>query len=218
MQRKWDPILKAAKEAFLAKGFESVSMDEVASQAGTTKRTIYNNFGSKDRLLQAVFAQAERDFRDAAPTLDQYGDEAALTVFAGAAVVAMTNGYAIAFQRMIAAGANGLRPHGKRLINSARSRLETPLAAWLAMSRGLADAEAQAAASAALRDLTASARLDRLMLVREPYDVNGPIELDDADRAAVAGFVDKLTRAGPGHQSSSSPGLMAGDDAPSPAA
>ncbi|NML65729.1 TetR/AcrR family transcriptional regulator [Hymenobacter sp. RP-2-7] len=48
-------ILVAAKNAFLAAGFERTSMDHVATQAGTTKRTLYAHFGRKEDLFLAVF-------------------------------------------------------------------------------------------------------------------------------------------------------------------
>ena len=49
-----DAFLMAAKRTFLDFGYDTVSMDEVAEAAGTTKRTLYNHFGSKERLFEAV--------------------------------------------------------------------------------------------------------------------------------------------------------------------
>lgn len=47
-------IVVAAKSVFLEQGFERSSMDEVAARAGTSKRTLYAHFGTKDALFQAV--------------------------------------------------------------------------------------------------------------------------------------------------------------------
>jgi TetR/AcrR family transcriptional regulator of autoinduction and epiphytic fitness len=47
-------ILHAATTAFRDEGFECTSMDRIAELAGASKRTVYNHFGSKEALLQAV--------------------------------------------------------------------------------------------------------------------------------------------------------------------
>ncbi len=53
-------ILDAASELYYDRGINSVGMDLVAEQAGTTKKTIYDRFGSKDGLVVAYLeARAE---------------------------------------------------------------------------------------------------------------------------------------------------------------
>ncbi|MFJ5277781.1 TetR/AcrR family transcriptional regulator [Streptomyces parvulus] len=47
-------ILAAARELFLANGFDRSSVDAVAARAGVSKRTVYDYFGDKRTLLQAV--------------------------------------------------------------------------------------------------------------------------------------------------------------------
>lgn len=47
-------ILRAAKDVFLEQGFERASMDEVASRAATSKRSLYAHFESKEKLFLAV--------------------------------------------------------------------------------------------------------------------------------------------------------------------
>ncbi|MEL6363436.1 MAG: TetR/AcrR family transcriptional regulator [Pseudomonadota bacterium] len=47
-------IVEAARRVFLAKGFAGASMDEIASEAAVSKRTVYNRFQSKDALFEAV--------------------------------------------------------------------------------------------------------------------------------------------------------------------
>lgn len=54
-------ILDAASELYYDRGITSVGMDLVAEHAGTTKKTIYDRFGSKDGLVVAYLeARAER--------------------------------------------------------------------------------------------------------------------------------------------------------------
>ena len=47
-------ILDAAYGLFRRKGFTRVSMDDIATSTGVTKRTLYHHFESKDALLAAV--------------------------------------------------------------------------------------------------------------------------------------------------------------------
>jgi len=47
-------ILWVAKAVFLELGFERASMDEVASRAQTSKRSVYAHFESKEKLFLAV--------------------------------------------------------------------------------------------------------------------------------------------------------------------
>jgi TetR/AcrR family transcriptional regulator of autoinduction and epiphytic fitness len=53
--RKRDEILDAATRAFRDEGYEAASMDRIAELASASKRTVYNHFGSKEALFQAVF-------------------------------------------------------------------------------------------------------------------------------------------------------------------
>ncbi|RYJ28967.1 TetR-family transcriptional regulator [Streptomyces sp. L-9-10] len=52
--RKRAAILSAARELFLADGFDRTSVDAVAARAEVSKRTVYDYFGDKQTLLQAV--------------------------------------------------------------------------------------------------------------------------------------------------------------------
>ncbi|UVO49954.1 TetR/AcrR family transcriptional regulator [Sphingomonas sp. SUN019] len=47
-------ILSAAKAMFFVKGFEAVSMEAVAEQAGVARMTIYSHFNDKEALFTAV--------------------------------------------------------------------------------------------------------------------------------------------------------------------
>lgn len=54
---KRETILEAATAAFRDEGFECTSMDRIADLAGASKRTVYNHFGSKEALFQAVVSR-----------------------------------------------------------------------------------------------------------------------------------------------------------------
>jgi TetR/AcrR family transcriptional repressor of mexJK operon len=47
-------VLEAAQRHFNEHGLERASVDAIAADAGVSKMTVYNNFGSKEGLFQAV--------------------------------------------------------------------------------------------------------------------------------------------------------------------
>lgn len=55
---KEEQIIEVARELFHKFGFKKVSMDEIAREAGVTKKTIYHYFNSKEALLE-YFIQEE---------------------------------------------------------------------------------------------------------------------------------------------------------------
>ncbi len=54
---KSQDILEAARELFVAKGFEAASMDAVAKAAGVSKATVYAHYRSKNELFAAIVTQ-----------------------------------------------------------------------------------------------------------------------------------------------------------------
>jgi TetR/AcrR family transcriptional regulator, mexJK operon transcriptional repressor len=60
---KHDAILGAARRVFLREGY-SASMDLVATEAGVSKQTVYNHFGSKDGLFRAIVDHASGELLD----------------------------------------------------------------------------------------------------------------------------------------------------------
>src|SRR5690606_16913121 len=54
-------ILDAAKRLFVSQGYERVSMDQIAAEAGVSKLTVYSHFGDKESLFaEAVRAHCEQ--------------------------------------------------------------------------------------------------------------------------------------------------------------
>lgn len=70
-----DHILNVAKEAFLGSGFERTSMDAVAARAGTSKRSLYAHFPTKDALFLAVIDRIHELFEGRLHTPDHYAQE-----------------------------------------------------------------------------------------------------------------------------------------------
>ncbi len=61
-QRRDNTIIAASK-LFYSKGYENVSMDEIAREAELGKTTLYNYFKDKESLLFAVIIQGSKIFR-----------------------------------------------------------------------------------------------------------------------------------------------------------
>jgi AcrR family transcriptional regulator len=57
-------ILDAASRLYYDRGINTVGMDLVAERAGTTKKTIYDRFGSKDGLVVAYLEARARRWQD----------------------------------------------------------------------------------------------------------------------------------------------------------
>jgi AcrR family transcriptional regulator len=53
-------ILLKATELFMRSGIRAVSMDEIASQSGVSKKTIYQYYSDKDELVDAVMQEEEK--------------------------------------------------------------------------------------------------------------------------------------------------------------
>lgn len=80
---KHDVICDAARRVFLRDGYRA-SMDLVAAEAGVSKQTVYNHFGSKEGLFRAIIGACSEEFltvlverepgrRDPGETLRQLG-------------------------------------------------------------------------------------------------------------------------------------------------
>ena len=55
-EQKRQLIFKAGETLFLQHGFDNVSMDMVAEQAGVSKQTVYSHFRNKEELYQEIIA------------------------------------------------------------------------------------------------------------------------------------------------------------------
>ncbi|MER8001749.1 TetR/AcrR family transcriptional regulator [Streptomyces sp. NPDC095613] len=56
-------IVAAAEELFYNRGITTVGVDLIAEHSGVTKRTLYNQFGSKDHLVATYLAERDRRWR-----------------------------------------------------------------------------------------------------------------------------------------------------------
>ena len=62
-----EAIVAAAERLFLERGFGSVSMDELAETAGVARRTLYNQFASKEEIFREMLLRVSAQLEDAFP-------------------------------------------------------------------------------------------------------------------------------------------------------
>lgn len=75
-------LLDAASELFYRRGIRAVGVDLVAESAGTTKKTLYDRFGSKDELVALYLRRRARRWQTfLADRLAASGSERGLAVF-----------------------------------------------------------------------------------------------------------------------------------------
>ncbi|MGV9296267.1 TetR/AcrR family transcriptional regulator [Amycolatopsis sp. NPDC003676] len=67
MTIEWTPkaqaVLAAASELFYERGIHAVGVDVIAAKAGVTKKTLYDRFGSKDRLVVEYLSARDARWR-----------------------------------------------------------------------------------------------------------------------------------------------------------
>jgi TetR/AcrR family transcriptional repressor of mexJK operon len=96
-------ILDVAKRLFTRHGFDGVSMDQIAADAGVSKLTVYSHFGDKDSLFSAAIrAKCEEQLPTALFLSGMEGDlREQLTLIARAFFALVVSEEAIAMQRMM---------------------------------------------------------------------------------------------------------------------
>ena len=68
-----DTVIAAARQQFIALGWQKTTIASVAQAAGVSNETIYAVFGNKQALLKAVIERAVRRSQPTVPLLDQAG-------------------------------------------------------------------------------------------------------------------------------------------------
>lgn len=76
--RKYDQVLESARDLFMAHGFESIGVDDIARKAGVSKATLYSYFPDKRILFMEVAQQecaAQAEQLEAAVDVEQPVEE-----------------------------------------------------------------------------------------------------------------------------------------------
>jgi len=103
---KREQILRTASQLFIDRGFDAVSMDTIASEAGVSKQTVYSHFGCKEDLFAASIEAkcVEFNLGDALADLERPLEEA-LNDFALALVELLKTDDVIKLSRILMARA-----------------------------------------------------------------------------------------------------------------
>lgn len=106
---KRQAILDAAKRLFPQFGFDGISMEAIAAEAGVSKLTVYSHFGDKDTLFRATISAKCEEMLP--PTLFQAAPKGPLrrqlTSIARAFFALVTSAEAIGMHRMMSAQMGG---------------------------------------------------------------------------------------------------------------
>jgi TetR/AcrR family transcriptional repressor of mexJK operon len=190
---KRSAILKAAKQAFLHRGYE-VSLDVIADSAGVARRTVFNNFGTKERLFREII---EAMTAEAMPllTLDpQQAMAPALLRYAQTYVGLVVSPETLEIQRMLLAGAPNLLEQMTIVVERNYVRLIADLAKYFEGKITAGEMRPVNVAHAAERFLTSVLGMARvhLMLGIAPEDSDRELYI----REAVTGFLDGVAPSG----------------------
>ncbi len=100
-----EAIIRAATRLFLERGFGAVSMDELAGAAGVARRTLYNQFTSKEEIFRAMLGNVARQLEAAFPPgIETQGDvESVLSAIAQIILDLHKNRDYVGFLRMVIA-------------------------------------------------------------------------------------------------------------------
>lgn len=100
-----EAIVQAAQRLFLQRGFGSVSMDELAEAAGVARRTLYNQYASKEELFREMLLRVSGQLEHAFPAgIETSGDvEEVLRLIARIVLDLHKNPEYLGFLRMVVA-------------------------------------------------------------------------------------------------------------------
>jgi len=135
-------ILFVAKDVFLETGYERASMDAVAARAGTSKRSLYAHFESKDRLFLAVFDLVRELYLGRLKTPDAYAADPAeaVALFCGRFLQLMTWQPQVRTCRLSIAEAERLPGGSSAYFDAIFATTHERLAAYLAGHYGAGEA------------------------------------------------------------------------------
>jgi TetR/AcrR family transcriptional repressor of mexJK operon len=187
---KHDAILDAAKRVFLRAGY-SASMDLVAAEAGVSKQTVYNHFGSKEGLFRAIVDHVSGELLDVLVERDGARADPAATLEAIARrflKLLLTPSY-LALHRMLVAEAPRFPDLAREIYVGGPARAANELALYLAdeSTKGtLAVTDPALAAEQFFGALCGHLQLRALL---SPRDAPHETEIERAIAHAVRGFL-----------------------------
>jgi TetR/AcrR family transcriptional regulator, mexJK operon transcriptional repressor len=186
---KHDAIVEAARRVFLREGY-SASMDLVAAEAGVSKQTVYNHFGSKEELFRAIVDHVSDKLLDVLDEREAKADPAAtLEAVARRFLKLLLMPAHLALHRMLVAEAPRFPDLARAIYVGGPAHAANELAHYLAEEsrKGtLAVADPALAAEQFFGALCGHLHLRALL---SPRDAPGKAETERAIAYAVQGFL-----------------------------
>jgi TetR/AcrR family transcriptional regulator, mexJK operon transcriptional repressor len=191
-------IVEAATTLFLRHGFQGTSTDDIARLAAVSKRTVYNNFGDKERLFTEIIlgitVTAEQLADEFASELRHAEDvPTALQDVARRLLEAVTRPLVLQLRRLLIAEARRFPDLAREYYRGAPGRTLGSLAAALGSlaERGALDVPDPQRAAEHFAFLVLGATLDRAMFEGEQSVPSNTVlqrTADDAARAFLAAY------------------------------
>lgn len=126
-------ILWTAKDVFLQMGYERASMDAVAAQASTSKRSLYAHFESKEKLFLAVVDFTRGLYLGGLKTPGEYSDDPdeAVVLFCGRFLQSLLQDHAVRTTRLGIAAADRLPEAAEQYYDAIFAETHERLSAYL---------------------------------------------------------------------------------------
>lgn len=187
-------IAEAASRHFLEHGYLAANIDDIASDAGVSKRTIYNIYGGKEELFRATLAEAldaaEHFSREIVASLPD-ADDVATELRAAALQLARTalGGRIVPLRRLLIGEATRFPGLAREYYERAPGRVMTALADAFRRfdQRGVLRVDDPAIAAEQFAFLVLGASLDRALF--EPHDAPSVELVETRAGSGVATFL-----------------------------
>ncbi len=179
-ERLREHMLWSAKEVFLRTGYAEATMDAVAAEAGTSKRSLYAHFETKEKLFLAVLDLVRTLYLARLTTPEEYSADPydAVVLFTARLGQLLTWDSQVRTFRLVAASVERLPLGATAYYDAMFASGTSRLADYLVAAHGLAAAEARAVAE----ELVDRAVLPRFL--RAVLDVDPPLKEAEPDRIA----------------------------------
>jgi TetR/AcrR family transcriptional repressor of mexJK operon len=186
-------IMAAAARVFLEHGYPGTSVDDIAAEAGVSKRTVYNVFVDKAQLFAAIIGEAidtaERFAVELAATLAEATDAAtALTSLARELAASVLGGRVVPLRRLLIGEARRFPEFAVEYYDRAPGRVMTTIAAALRRfdERGQLRIDDAELAAEHFAFLAIGASLDRALFEAQTDAAGADAATARAERGAAA--------------------------------
>jgi TetR/AcrR family transcriptional repressor of mexJK operon len=131
--RKEREIIQAATEAFISKGYDGTSMEEIATRAGASKQTVYKHFTDKETLFGEVVRSTAIQTNDVVAVVTTLLSETefmegGLQQLARRLVAMLTDNELLKLRRLIIANADRMPQLGRDWYEKGFERMLTSMA------------------------------------------------------------------------------------------